>query len=82
MGRHVAAAGFRYPSRLQSRPSRSFATSVSGPFGRLIDRTGSFDLGLAINGCMPLVAFVALWLFWDLPRDRKQVAVAGEITRS
>jgi ACS family hexuronate transporter-like MFS transporter len=51
-------------------------------FGRLIDRTGSFDLGLAINGCLPLVAFMTLWLFWDLPRDRKQVAVAGEITRS
>ncbi len=34
-------------------------------FGRLIDRTGSFDLGLAIAGCLPLVAFLALWLFWN-----------------
>ena len=39
-------------------------------FGRLIDRTGSFDLGLAIVGCTPLLAFIALCLFWrsDPPR--------------
>ncbi|HUR44374.1 MAG TPA: MFS transporter, partial [Candidatus Saccharimonadales bacterium] len=34
-------------------------------FGRLIDRTGSFDLGLAIAGCLPLAAFLALWFFWN-----------------
>jgi MFS transporter, ACS family, hexuronate transporter len=33
-------------------------------YGRLIDRTGSFDLGFAIAGCLPLLAFVVLWLFW------------------
>jgi nitrate/nitrite transporter NarK len=33
-------------------------------YGRLIDQTGSFDLGFAIAGCLPLVAFVVLWLFW------------------
>ncbi len=33
-------------------------------FGRLVDRTGSFDLGFAIVGCLPLLAFVVLWLFW------------------
>ncbi len=43
-------------------------------FGRLIDRTGSFDLGIAIAGCLPLAAFLALWLFWTLPRDHPQVA--------
>lgn len=36
-------------------------------YGRLIDQTGSFDLGFAIAGCMPLLAFVALWLFWKEP---------------
>jgi len=34
-------------------------------FGRYIDKTGSFDLGLAIAGCLPLVAFVALLLLWN-----------------
>ena len=33
-------------------------------YGRLIDKTGSFDLGFAIAGCLPLLAFLALWLFW------------------
>jgi MFS transporter, ACS family, hexuronate transporter len=33
-------------------------------YGRLIDQTGSFDLGFAIAGCMPLLAFLALALFW------------------
>ena len=33
-------------------------------FGRLVDQTGSFDLGIAIAGCLPLAAFFVLWLFW------------------
>jgi predicted MFS family arabinose efflux permease len=33
-------------------------------FGQLIDQTGSFDLGLALAGWLPLLAFVALRLFW------------------
>jgi ACS family hexuronate transporter-like MFS transporter len=36
-------------------------------FGRLIDRTGSFDLGLALAGWLPLIAFGVLWLFWGDP---------------
>jgi MFS family permease len=32
-------------------------------FGRLIDHTKSFDLGLAIAGCLPLVACAAFFLF-------------------
>ncbi len=34
-------------------------------YGRLIDRTGSFDLGFALAGCMPLIAFLFLAVFWD-----------------
>ena len=39
-------------------------------FGMLADRTGSFDLGLALAGLLPLVAVIPLWLFWT---DRKTV---------
>jgi ACS family hexuronate transporter-like MFS transporter len=39
-------------------------------FGRLIDRTGSFDLGLAIAGTLPFVAFLCLWAFWNWPNAR------------
>ncbi|HYV27486.1 MAG TPA: MFS transporter [Candidatus Eisenbacteria bacterium] len=41
-------------------------------FGRLIDRTHSFDLGLALAGCLPMVAFVALWWLWNSPRQMLQ----------
>ncbi len=34
-------------------------------FGRLVDNTGSFDLGFAIAGCLPLVALICIWLFWN-----------------
>jgi ACS family hexuronate transporter-like MFS transporter len=43
-------------------------------FGRLIDQTGSFNLGLAIGGALPLVAFVFLWAFWNWPRPRPAAA--------
>ncbi len=33
-------------------------------FGLLADRTGSFDLGLALAGFLPLIALVPLALFW------------------
>lgn len=42
-------------------------------FGRLVDRTGSFDLGFAVIGCLPLLAFVVLWLFWP-----KEPATGGK----
>ncbi|HUR60453.1 MAG TPA: MFS transporter [Opitutaceae bacterium] len=34
-------------------------------FGVLADRTGSFDLGLALAGFLPLLAVIPLWLFWE-----------------
>lgn len=33
-------------------------------FGMLADRTGSFDLGLALAGFLPLLAVIPLWWFW------------------
>src|SRR5207248_9424326 len=45
------------------------AWALSSPaqkfFGRLVDRTASFDLGSAIVGCLPLLAFFPLWTRWD-----------------
>ena len=44
---------------------------VSSPaqkaFGRLVDRTGSFDTGLAMAGWAPAIAFILLLLIW--PRE-------------
>jgi ACS family hexuronate transporter-like MFS transporter len=34
-------------------------------FGRLADRTGSFDLGLALAALLPVLAVLPLWLFWN-----------------
>jgi MFS family permease len=33
-------------------------------FGRLVDNTGSFDLGIALTGCLPLLALACIWFFW------------------
>jgi MFS transporter, ACS family, hexuronate transporter len=43
-------------------------------FGRLVDYTGSFDLGFAIAGCLPLVALIIIWLFWNAPEPRLKTA--------
>jgi len=40
-------------------------------FGRLVDRTGSFDMGFAIAGCLPLLAFLALMLWWNDGRSTR-----------
>lgn len=39
-------------------------------FGRLADRTGSFDLGLALAALLPLAAGGILWIFWRDPAPR------------
>jgi MFS family permease len=39
-------------------------------FGRLVDNTGSFDLGFAIAGCLPLAALICIWLFWNQKSGR------------
>lgn len=33
-------------------------------YGKLVDQTGSFDLGFAVAGCFPLLALAVLWLLW------------------
>jgi ACS family hexuronate transporter-like MFS transporter len=45
-------------------------------FGRLVDQSSSFDLGFAIAGCLPLIAFFVLWGFWD-KRGSTQPSMAG-----
>jgi MFS family permease len=42
----------------------AFSPLAHQAFGRHIDQTHSFDLGLAVAGCLPFVAFVLLALFW------------------
>jgi ACS family hexuronate transporter-like MFS transporter len=42
-------------------------------FGMLADRTGSFDLGLALAGLLPLIAVVPLWLFWNKTNSRSSL---------
>lgn len=44
-------------------------------FGRLVDNTGSFDLGFAIAGCLPLAALICLWLFWNRRNERSEQPV-------
>jgi len=45
--------------------------AISSPvhkyFGRHVDQTHSFDLGIAIVGLTPLIGYLALVLFWDKP---------------
>ena len=44
------------------------AWMVSSPlqklFGRLVDRTGSFDLGMSLVGWAPMIGFLALLILW------------------
>jgi len=55
------------------------AWAVSSPlqpmFGKLVDQTGSFDMGIALAGLTPLVGFAALRLLWG--RDAAKPAEAG-----
>jgi MFS transporter, ACS family, hexuronate transporter len=43
-------------------------------FGRLVDQTGSFDLGLALIGWTPLVALAAMLLLWRGGRQGEKAA--------
>lgn len=48
-------------------------------FGRLADARGSFDLGLALAGCLPLAALAVLWVGW---RGAGTPSVNGVDTRA
>lgn len=40
-------------------------------FGAIVDKTGSYDQGLALVGWSPLVGFVLFWLIW--PKAKEEV---------
>ena len=42
-----------------------FAPPIQALFGRWIDQTRNFDLGIAIAGWLPMVAALVLLLFWE-----------------
>jgi ACS family hexuronate transporter-like MFS transporter len=54
---------------LASVAAWAFSPPAQKFFGRLIDQTGSFDLGLAIAGWLPLVGFLAFWFLWRREPD-------------
>ncbi len=51
----------------------AFSAPVHKYFGRLVDQTGSFDLGLAVIGWCPLVAFVLFLALWTPGGTREKV---------
>lgn len=40
-------------------------------FGRWVDRTGSYELGIALVGLLPMVSFVVLLLAWPVPQESR-----------
>ena len=46
-------------------------------FGRLVDQTGSFDLGIALAGLTPLVGVVALILLWGKDTHTPTTSIAS-----
>lgn len=44
-------------------------------FGRVVDVTGSYDLGLATAACLPAVAAIVLWVFWGVKPDDEDETV-------
>lgn len=62
----------RHVGRLSGLLS-TWVWAVSSPihkgFGRLVDQTGSFDLGMALSGVAPWLGVVAMWLLWGRARE-------------
>jgi ACS family hexuronate transporter-like MFS transporter len=46
----------------------AFSPFAQHLFGRRVDETHSFDQGLALAGCLPVIAFILLAIFW--PRTK------------
>jgi ACS family hexuronate transporter-like MFS transporter len=53
----------------------AFAPPAQKFFGRLVDRTGSFDAGFAVAGALPLVALIVLWWLWDAKATTKTTII-------
>lgn len=41
-------------------------------FGRLVDQTGSFDLGMSLVGWSPMIGCVALLLLWRRTENQRE----------
>jgi len=50
--------------------------AISSPvhkyFGRMVDRSGSFDLGICLTGLAPLIGYIAIRLLWHKPEPHQQ----------
>ncbi|MGE4182086.1 MAG: MFS transporter [Limisphaerales bacterium] len=46
-------------------------------FGRMVDNSGSFDLGIALAGCLPLIACLVLWVMWGRSSDSASTTVGS-----
>jgi hypothetical protein len=51
-------------------------------FGRLVDNTGSFNLGFAIAGCLPFLALICIWLFWNRRGNSSETSAEDATTNS
>jgi len=53
--------------------------AVSSPmhklFGRVVDETKSFDLGMAMSGLVPWLGVIAMKLLWDRHKSNDPAAV-------
>lgn len=75
-----------FPSRHQGTMSglggvAAWALSfLQREYGKLVDRTHSFDLGFALAGAMPFFAFLILWTLW--PRSEESAPTTTPALRS
>ncbi len=49
----------------------AFSPFAQTIFGRHVDKTHSFDQGLAVAGCLPMIAFILLAITW--PRNEDEI---------
>ena len=52
----------------------AFTSPMHKFFGKLVDQTQSFDLGLAAAGLAPWLGFFAMWLLWDRGKAKEASA--------
>ena len=52
--------------------SIAFSPLAQRLFGRHIDATHSFDQGLAMAGCLPMIAFIVLATLWPRANDNRE----------